>query len=167
MFAICCLVVLISVVLHGGSPMLLARAARRRAQEESRAADVARDFGAPASVSLTADKSGTDGSGLVHIQPVSDGESGGRREAFRVDDRNSDGASHSDENSSERVSIDEVLRLQQLDEPVVILDVRTERSLETSDLQVKNAVRLPPEHVVQRASELNLPKDAWLIAYCA
>ena len=66
-----------------------------------------------------------------------------------------------------RISINEVLRLQQSGEPVVMLDVRTERSLETSDLQVKGAVRLLPEDVVRRASEVNLRKDAWLIAYCA
>ena len=167
MFAVCCLVVLISVVLHGGSPMLLAHLARRRALEEARGAEIARDIGAPANVPQTAEMTGTDGTGLVQIQPVSDGESCSRKEALRVDDRNPDGADHDDENSSERISIDEVLRLQQSGEPVVILDVRTERSLETSDLQVKGAVRLPPDHVVQRASEVNLPKDAWLIAYCA
>ena len=48
-----------------------------------------------------------------------------------------------------------------------ILDVRTDRSLETSDQQIKGAVRLPPDHVVERARELNLPQQAWLIAYCA
>jgi sodium/hydrogen antiporter len=163
MFAICCLVVLISVVLHGGSPMLLAHLARRRAQEEARAAEVSSDFGAP----MTADKTGTDGSGLVQIQPISDKDSVGRREAVRVDDRSSDGSNQDDENSLERISIDEVLRLQQSGEPVVILDVRTDRSLETSDLQVKGGVRVPPDDAVQRARELNLPKDAWLIAYCA
>ena len=146
--------------------MLLARAARRRAQEESRAADVARDIGTSAKAPIDSDKTGPDGPGL-QIHPTFDSEGGGRREAFRVDDRSSDVVNHDDENSSERNSIDEVLRLQQSGEPVVILDVRTERSLETSNSQVKGAVRLPPEHVVQQARELNLPKDAWLIAYCA
>lgn len=164
MFAICCLVVLISVVIHGGSPMLLARAARRRAQEEGRAADVARDFGSPASSSPAAEKTGTDGSGLVQIQPASSGDLAGRS---GVDDSKPDGHNEKDESSSERLSIDEVLRLKQSDEPVVILDVRTERSLETSNSQIERAVRLPPEHVVARARELNLPKHAWLIAYCA
>jgi NhaP-type Na+/H+ or K+/H+ antiporter len=166
MFAICCLVVLISVVLHGGSPMLLARVARRRAQEDARTADVAREFGA-SNAPQPPDQTGTDGSGLVQIQPVSDSDSGSRGEASKVDDHSSGGASQNNEDSSERVSIDEVLRLQQSDEPVGILDVRTERSLETSDLQVKGAVRLPPDHVVERARELNLPRHAWLIAYCA
>jgi len=167
MFAICCLVVLISVVLHGGSPMLLARAARRRAQEAAGTADVARNFGAPANAPLTDDKTGTDGSGLVQIQPASGGDGDGRREASKVDDDNPDEPSQNDEESSERISINKVLGLQQSGEPVVILDVRTERSLETSDLQIKGAVRLPPDHVVERARELNLPKHAWLIAYCA
>jgi NhaP-type Na+/H+ or K+/H+ antiporter len=167
MFAICCLVVLISVVLHGGSPMLLTHAARRRSQEEARATDIAHDFGAPANAQVTLDKSGADGSGLVQIKAVPDREGSRSSEDFIVANRNSDGANQKDENSSERISIDEVLRLQRSGEPVVILDVRTERSLETSDSQVKGALRLPPDHVVPQAIELNLPKDAWLIAYCA
>lgn len=165
MFAICCLVVLISVVLHGGSPMLLARAARRRAQQETLVADVARDFGSPGNTPLTAGKTGIDETGLVQIQPPSDVESWGLREAHGLDGRSPDGLN--DENSFERISINEVLRLQQSGDPIGMLDVRTERSLETSDLQVKGAIRLPPEDVVRRASELNLRKDAWLIAYCA
>ena len=164
MFAICSLVVLISVVLHGGSPMLLARAARRRALDEAGGKDVARDFGAPASAPVSADMAGADGSGLVQIVAASQGDS---REASGSDDRSDDGVYRGAEKSSERISIDEVLRLQQSDEPVIILDVRTERSLETSDSQIKGAVRLSPEHVVQQASELNLPKNAWLIVYCA
>jgi NhaP-type Na+/H+ or K+/H+ antiporter len=167
MFAICCLVVLISVVLHGGSPMLLAGAARRRTKEEARAADLASDSDAPANVSPTANQGGPDGSELVRIQPASGRDTGGRGDVLKVDDRSSGGADQSDENSSERITIDEVLSLQRSGAPVVILDVRTERSLETSESQVKGALRLPPEHVVQQASELNLPKAAWLIAYCA
>lgn len=156
MFAVCCLVVLISVVLHGGSPMLLARLARRRTQEAPPAAEVAREFGAPQRSPLTSEGASIDESGLVRIQPVPDVTIGNQ-----VSDE------YHDEESSERISIDEVLRLQQSNEAVVILDVRTDRSLEPSDSQAKGAVRLPPEHVVQRAQELNLPKDAWLIAYCA
>jgi len=50
---------------------------------------------------------------------------------------------------------------------VIILDVRTERSLETRESMVRGAIRMPPEHVAEQARELGLPKDAWLIAYCA
>jgi hypothetical protein len=145
--------------------MLLARAARRRAQQETLVADVARDFGAPGTTPLTAGKTSIDETGLGQIQPASERESWALREAHSFDGRGSDGLN--DENSFERISINEVLRLQQSGDPVVMLDVRTERSLETSDLQVQGAIRLLPEDVVRRASELNLRKDAWLIAYCA
>ena len=65
------------------------------------------------------------------------------------------------------ITIDELTKLRESNQPLIILDVRTDRSLETSDQQAAGAVRLPPEHVVAEASELKLPKDAWLIAYCA
>jgi sodium/hydrogen antiporter len=45
--------------------------------------------------------------------------------------------------------------------------VRTERSIETSESMAQGAIRMPPEHVVDQARELGLPKEAWLIAYCA
>ncbi|HET6646639.1 MAG TPA: cation:proton antiporter, partial [Pyrinomonadaceae bacterium] len=165
MVAICCLVVLISVVLHGGSPMLLARAARRRALEESRTPDVARNFGAPTSnPSITAEAVKGDQE-LVRIQPVVI-SSEARIDPLTANKQPS-GDEHDEEGSSERISIEQVRHLQESGEPVLILDVRTERSLSTSDSQIKGAVRLIPEHVVEQAGELNLPKDAWLIAYCA
>ena len=49
----------------------------------------------------------------------------------------------------------------------MILDVRTERSLEESDTQAKGAVRLAPDDVVHEARKLGLDPEAWLIAYCA
>jgi hypothetical protein len=49
----------------------------------------------------------------------------------------------------------------------MILDVRTERSIEGSDDQARGAVRMPPDHVVEQARELGLKQEAWLIAYCA
>ena len=111
---------------------------------------------------MSPDKKGNDGPELVQIQPVSDPDGGPRQE-----DRDSDVVNHDDENTAERISIAEVVRLQRAGQPVVILDVRTERSLETSDLQIQGAVRLPPDDVVRQANKLNLPKNAWLIAYCA
>jgi hypothetical protein len=58
-------------------------------------------------------------------------------------------------------------RLQEAREPVIVLDARSERSFESSDLQARGAVRLPPEHVREQAIELGLPRQAWLIAFCA
>jgi rhodanese-related sulfurtransferase len=68
--------------------------------------------------------------------------------------------------SSQRISLEELHRLWQANEPVTILDVRTERSLEGSEVQARGAVRLPPDQVVERARELGLKQEAWLVAYC-
>ena len=65
------------------------------------------------------------------------------------------------------ITLEELDQLQKSGETVVLLDVRTERSRETSDTQAEASVRMPPENVVQQARDLKLPKDAWLIAYCA
>jgi NhaP-type Na+/H+ or K+/H+ antiporter len=66
----------------------------------------------------------------------------------------------------ERISIEELKRLWESNDPVTILDVRTERSLESSQTQARGAVRIIPEHVVAQARELGLREDAWLAAYC-
>lgn len=67
----------------------------------------------------------------------------------------------------ESIEIAEMQRLQAAGEPVVILDVRTLRSLESSDLRAVGAVRVDPERPVQEAERLKLPREAWLIAFCA
>ena len=68
---------------------------------------------------------------------------------------------------SQKITLDELRRLWQSNAPVTILDVRRRRSLEGQLTQAKGAVRLPPDHVAERARELGLDKEAWLIAYCA
>lgn len=71
------------------------------------------------------------------------------------------------ESLPESIEIAEMQRLQSAGEPVVILDVRTLRSLESSDLRAVGAVRVDPERPAQEAERLKLPKEAWLIAFCA
>ncbi len=68
---------------------------------------------------------------------------------------------------SQRISVEEMQRLQRSGTPVVVLDVRTDRSYEGSDLEPKGAVRLRPERVVEGATRLGLPPKAWLVALCA
>jgi sodium/hydrogen antiporter len=67
----------------------------------------------------------------------------------------------------ESIEVTEMQRLQVTGEPVIILDVRTVRSLESSDLRAVGAVRVDPERPAQEAERLKLPKEAWLIAFCA
>jgi len=135
LFAVCSLIVLLSVVIHGGSPMLLARFCKEKAKQEPRpetesAEPLAEQQRvAPAPVQIISETTGEPG--------------------------------------AQTVTLEEFERLRRLGEKVILLDVRTERSLETSESMAQGAVRMPPEHVVDQARELKLPKDAWLIAYCA
>jgi NhaP-type Na+/H+ or K+/H+ antiporter len=68
---------------------------------------------------------------------------------------------------TQSITLEELEHLRQSGENVVLLDVRTERSREPSEVQAKGSVRMPPENVVSQAREKKLAKEAWLIAYCA
>ncbi|HEU0177476.1 MAG TPA: cation:proton antiporter [Blastocatellia bacterium] len=169
LFAICSLVVLVSVVLHGGSPMLLAQIARKRAREgradgagEATSAQV--DARVPQErprealpVALISRVDSTTSAGGT------DGDASTKAIASRQLGAEGDGA----QVGPQRISLDELRRLLREKEPVTILDVRTERSFEQDDLQAMGAVRMPPDHVAERASELGLKREAWLVAYCA
>ena len=65
------------------------------------------------------------------------------------------------------ITLEELERLQQSGDKVIILDSRTDRSRDTSHLQAEGSLRLAPENVALQAGKLGLPKDAWLIVYCA
>lgn len=110
LFSVCCLVVLLSILVHGGSLVLLGRS---KVQPQPPEAAVP-----PAHV-------------------------------------------------PEQIDIPELQRLEAAGEPVVILDVRTLRALESSDSIAKGAVRVDPERPVQEAERLKLPREAWLVAFCA
>ena len=182
LFAICSLVVLVSVVLHGGSPMLLARAARKRAIKEAEitaGAVVGRPFGPEAAIVETDENAPAASSDQQPAAPVSHGDPSTRAEGPETSSCALDGTAtcqlgKADGSSGvkvevgrERISLEELRRLSEAKQPVTMLDVRTNRSLEGSVTQAKGAVRMPPDHVVERAKELGLKKEAWLVAYCA
>ena len=161
LFSICSLVVLVSVVLHGGSPMLLARAARRKAlrEEISRADNVQEPIPEPEPQTTSASVyNAIDFSSCESSETCSVGANAGQK---------SETESDIESIGAQRISIEELRGLWQANERVVILDVRTERTFDTSDSQARGSVRLPPDHVAERAKELDLDKEAWLIAYCA
>jgi sodium/hydrogen antiporter len=173
LFSICSLVVLVSVVLHGGSPMLLARAARKKALRED--TSIAANAATSSSGAQEQDQIAPIGSSvephttLVSLgkSPVSSDGEDGRTPSIGTAPRELPSDTGVQRIDKQRISIEDLRRLWQAKEPVVILDVRTERSLEGTDLQAEGAVRLPPDHVAERAKELGLDKEAWLIAYCA
>ena len=135
LFAICSLVVLLSVVIHGASPMLLARFCKPKPEEETPEPEQ------PA-LETPATQPGTAVAQSRASLPVL-------------------------EIGAQVVSLEDLDRLQKSGEQVILLDVRTDRSMETSESMAQGAVRMPPEHVVEQAREFKLPKDAWLLAYCA
>ena len=137
LFAVCALVVLMSVVIHGASPMVLARFCKEEHEDEE-TPELPPQEATPAPPPVAATQSRA-------VLPVLEiGEVGGQI-----------------------ISLDELDRLRKSGEQVIVLDVRTERSMETSESMAQGAVRMPPEHPVDVARKLKLPKDAWLIAYCA
>jgi hypothetical protein len=161
--------------------MLLARVSRRRASKEAADAaggEVARELGpGPA---LPEDETGTARDSAHADKPVAAGSlddsslasTSERLAACSIDSGAAcalaEGGDGGDvQVGPQRISLAELNSLWQAKVPVTILDVRTERSLEGEDAQVKGAVRMPPDHVVERARELGLKQEAWLIAYCA
>lgn len=66
-----------------------------------------------------------------------------------------------------RISISELRELQQSGAPILIFDVRSDRNFETSQFQAQGALRISPAQAVQRAGELQIPRQTWLIAFCA
>jgi len=66
----------------------------------------------------------------------------------------------------ERITLDELKALQARGERVIILDVRKENSWNESDQKARGAIRLPPDNAAERAAELALPRQDWLVAYC-
>lgn len=126
LFAVCSLIVLISVVIHGASPILLTRTSRKSKGEE-----------VPGTPDLLTESRS--------LPIVKSSQPAGKQ----------------------NITLDELDQLQKSGDIVIILDVRTDRSRDTSDHQAESSVRMPPDNVVEQARELKLPKEAWLIAYCA
>jgi NhaP-type Na+/H+ or K+/H+ antiporter len=161
LFAICSLVVLVSVVLHGGSPMLLSGLARKRAKREGAEVETDKQPVQPSTVqgATTANLQTADVESETCLEtcPISSDGTNGDSVGLKI----------SPDVGSQSITIDELRQLWKANQPVTILDVRTERSIEDDLNQAKGALRMPPDHVVDRAKELGLKKESWLIAYCA
>jgi sodium/hydrogen antiporter len=67
----------------------------------------------------------------------------------------------------ERITLDELRRLREAGEPVILADVRTDRSYVADNLKAAGAIRLPPDDAVRRARELGLDHHATVVLYCA
>ena len=65
------------------------------------------------------------------------------------------------------IAFQEMMDLKKRNENVIALDVRTERALEESGQKADGAIRIHPDRPLEEARRNNLPKEAWLIAFCA
>jgi sodium/hydrogen antiporter len=168
LFSICCLVVLLSVVVHGGSPMLLGRGSPRRLPAEGLPPAAAAEP-ATTTAGLVSELSGN--GARVQSPPAAI--------TFPVTPAMPFGTTTSAAESNAATEIDTeftdpasltIAQLRQLWESgasIVLLDVRTERAYDPSPAQARGALRMPPDHVSERASELNLSRQAWIVCYCA
>ncbi|HZN97334.1 MAG TPA: cation:proton antiporter [Gemmatimonadales bacterium] len=67
----------------------------------------------------------------------------------------------------ERITLEELRRLQEAGHPAILADVRTDRSHAQDNLRARGAIRLPPDDAVRRARELGLEHHATVVLYCA
>ena len=67
----------------------------------------------------------------------------------------------------ELITFEELARLETAGAPVIILDVRSESGYAASPLTAKGAIRVSPNHPVESAASLALPRESWLVAYCS
>ncbi len=140
LFSICCLVVLLSIIVHGGSLMLLDR------QTPTPTVSTMSNLTAPIQFPqpVTENTFNERGIGSPSLEYV-----------------------HSDQPASDnRITVEEMQQLQQSGQAVIVLDVRSERSFEGSDFLARGAVRLPPNQAATRAAQLMLPSQAWLAVFC-
>jgi NhaP-type Na+/H+ or K+/H+ antiporter len=125
LFALCSLVVLLSVVLHGGWPMLLAFRSRR-----AEAAAAPTLVPAADAIVTAAPPSAPPGPGDV------------------------------------RLSIEQMQAWMARGEPIVVLDVRSERSFAESNMLARGALRVEPVNAALQVRRLGLPQTATLVAFC-
>ena len=148
MFVLCCLVVLLSVLLHGSAIAVLLRRPRVDAATTGEAARLA---AAPTSPAPATPAPAT-------VPDVHVAGTGGTTDA---------GPARDDGEVAERITLDELQALQRAGEPITLLDVRTQRTYESDPFIARGAIRMPPDDAVRSATAQQIPWKATLVAYCA
>ena len=144
LFVLCCLVVLMSVLLHGGAIAVLVR--RRPAAPAPTVGGASR----PITASATLDRA-----------PALDVRATAHDRAIVTESSRDDG------DVSEYITLDELQVLERAGEPVTLLDVRTERTYGTDPFIARGAIRMTPDDAVRLATAHRIPWKATLVAYCA
>lgn len=150
LLTVCCLVVLVSVVLHGLSPILILR------QKKSAQSGTAAAIAAPP---------------VPPVQETSKVESAQPDAALTSTSCALDGvcslAPAAVPTHPEYVSIEDLQEWQHKHAAVILVDSRTDRTYDDSDLVAEGAVRVHPDKAVREAERLQLPKETLLAVFCA
>jgi len=141
LLTLCCLVVLVSVVLHGFSPILLVPSPP--GGQESIAPPIPNAEGPATSWQATTDCCpDTPSSSVAVAVPLAPRD-------------------------GEYISIEEVKALRGRSDAILIIDARSERSYNESTENIPGAIRLHPDNAVSTAARSNLPKNVILSVICA
>jgi sodium/hydrogen antiporter len=145
LFTICCLVVLMSVVLHGSAIALIVRRP---------AGWVTSSYGVPAPATpLPAERM------TPSVPPTLEPSPAVVTTPVAADD--------GVDEASDRITIDEMRERQKAGEQLYLLDVRDVRTFETDPFIARGAIRMPPDDAVKLATLHRIPWKATLVAYCA
>ena len=147
LFTITCLVVLLSVLIHGSAIAIYLQ----RHGGASAGAPTPGAGPAPNRAEVVRSAAAAAGAASA-VAPIGPG-----RKAARA----------AETNVPEKITIPEFLALQQAGEPVIVADVRTERSYRDDPNMGAGALRLPPDDAVRLARERRLDQHATLVLYCA
>ncbi len=184
LFAICALVVLVSITLHGGSLMLIAngRGRGRAGQAGTQDREQAQEPGQVGTAADTAGAGAKDSPELAEEERQRDkARRGEEAETAGLPVLHPDGREREQAQPTvtsealqftadrERITVAEMRRLQERGEPVVVVDARTERTYENSDALAGGAVRITPDQIgiAQQAERLGVPRHAWVVVFCA
>jgi NhaP-type Na+/H+ or K+/H+ antiporter len=125
LFVLCCLIVLLSVLLHGSSLMALGR------QQAPAVAATAND---------------------TAIVPACTAECS---------------LPSTIEHDGDRISVEGLRALQSSGAPVLIVDARSEPTFNSSRFQAQGALRILPGETLRRISDLGVPRESWIVVFCA
>jgi len=169
LFAITCLVVLLSVVLHGGGIAWFLGRLRggTAAGRQGEGPEARRHGGSGAEGGQEAGRPGGSMTAVPALQ-LADPTTAAAPAASEPPSLRASGPPNlqASESSPERITIHDMLALRSTGEPVELLDVRTERSYRESAKMASGASRYPPDDAVRLARERRLPRDATLVLYC-
>lgn len=76
-------------------------------------------------------------------------------------------ASDEQEKLPERMSLEEMDALRARGEQVIVVDARSHRTYDQIGIVDPLAVRVDPDRPAQEAQRLGLPREGWLVVYCA